>query len=146
MKRNAIIVELNGNTATASKSFLKKASVFGSEEYKLFREFRAQNPNVQVVAKTIKKNPDKKTYRNMTYANMREFIKIKEREALPELDKQISASKVQENPYRAVLAWFIQRFPKYDEYREFWKDKAVEQEAEGADIAPELTLTERKAS
>ena len=146
MKRNAIIVELNGNTATASKSFLKKASVFGSEEYKLFREFRAQNPNVQVVAKTIKKNPDKKTYRNMTYANMREFIKIKEREALPELDKQISASKVQENPYRAVLAWFIQRFPKYDEYREFWKDKAVEQEAEGADAAPELTLTERKAS
>lgn len=146
MKRNEIIVELNGNTATASKSFLKKASVFGTEEYKMFREFRAQNPYVQVVAKTIKKNPDKKTYRNMTYANMREFIKTKEPGMLSELDEQINLSKVQVNPYRAVLAWFIQKFPKYDEYREFWKDKAVEQEAEGADTAPELTLTERKAS
>ena len=73
MKRNEIIVELNGNTATASKSFLKKASVFGTEEYKMFREFRAQNPYVQVVAKTIKKNPDKKTYRNMTYKKLREY-------------------------------------------------------------------------
>ena len=153
MKKSAIVIDLNGNTATASKSFLKKASIFGTPEYEIFREFRAQNPDVQVVAKTIKKNPDKKTYRNMTYKKLREYITVMAPDMLSEMERQIKVSKIQENPYRAVLAWFIQQFPDYDKYKEFWEDEKDNAQKDSSadavsekDAAPELTLTERKAS
>lgn len=48
------------------------------------------------------------------------FITEQNSELLVELRKQIKLSKVQSNPYRAVLAWFLSEFPKYDEYKEFW--------------------------
>ena len=43
-------------------------------------------------------------------------------ELLAEFEKQKALSKIQENPYRAVLAWFLKKFPNYDEYKEFFAD------------------------
>ena len=115
MKKNAIIY-IDDTTAQVTKAFEKQARIFGTEEYKVWKAYREDFPAAKMVTKTIKKNPNK----NLTYANMELFITEQNSELLVELKKQIKLSKVQSNPYRAVLAWFLSEFPKYDEYKEFW--------------------------
>ena len=119
MKKNAIIY-IDDTTAQVTKAFEKQARIFGTEEYKLWKAYREDFPAAKMVTKTIKKNPNKKSYKNLTYANMELFITEQNSELLVKLRKQIKLSKVQSNPYRAVLAWFLSEFPKYDEYKEFW--------------------------
>ena len=126
MKKNAIIY-IDETTAQVTKAFEKQARIFGTEEYKLWKAYREDFPAAKMVTKTIKKNPNKKSYKNLTYANMELFITEQNSELLVELRKQIKLSKVQSNPYRAVLAWFLSEFPKYDEYKEFWA--SIEAEA-----------------
>ena len=127
MKKNAIIY-IDDTTAQVTKAFEKQARIFGTEEYKVWKAYREDFPAAKMVTKTIKKNPNKKSYKNLTYANMELFITEQNSELLVELRKQIKLSKVQSNPYRAVLAWFLSEFPKYDEYKEFWA--SIEAEAE----------------
>lgn len=119
-KINNTIRYINDNQALVTKAFEKQARIFGTEEYKLWKAYREDFPAAKMVTKTIKKNPNKKSYKNLTYANMELFITEQNSELLVELRKQIKLSKVQSNPYRAVLAWFLSEFPKYDEYKEFW--------------------------
>ena len=104
MKKNAIIY-IDDTTAQVTKAFEKQARIFGTEEYKLWKAYREDFPAAKMVTKTIKKNPNKKSYKNLTYANMELFITEQNSELLVELRKQIKLSKVQSNPYRAVLAW-----------------------------------------
>ena len=118
--KNAITIDFENNTAIVTKSFYKAASIFGTEEYKLWKECREQNPGITMESKTIKRNPNKRTYKNLTYDNMELFITETKPDLLDELKKQIKLSKVQANRYRAVLAWFLTEFPKYDEYKEVW--------------------------
>lgn len=126
-KINNTIRYINDNQALVTKAFEKQARIFGTEEYKLWKAYREDFPAAKMVTKTIKKNPNKKSYKNLTYANMELFITEQNSELLVELRKQIKLSKVQSNPYRAVLAWFLSEFPKYDEYKEFWA--SIEAEA-----------------
>lgn len=60
--------------AQVTKSFEKNARVFGTEEYKLWREFKKDYPLAKMTTKRIKKNPNKKTNKNLTYKNMETFI------------------------------------------------------------------------
>lgn len=39
-------------------------------------------------------------------------------------------SKIQTNPYKAVLAWFLQKYPNYDEYKSFFEDADKKNETE----------------
>jgi hypothetical protein len=71
----------------------------------------------------------------MTYENMVKFIREQDNaeELLKEMKKQIALSKVQTNPYRFVLAWFMQKFVGYDEYKAYFAKVAQEATAK-ADI------------
>ena len=126
-KINNTIRYINDNQALVTKAFEKQARIFNSPEFKLWREYKAMFPEAEMVTKNIKRNTTKRTYKNLTYANMELFITEQNSELLVELRKQIKLSKVQSNPYRAVLAWFLSEFPKYDEYKEFWA--SIEAEA-----------------
>ena len=80
-----------------------------------------------MVLKSIKKNPSKKNdTKNMTYERMAIYIREQDDAAtlMVEFKKQISLSKVQTNPYRCVLAWFIQKFENYDDYKIFFAEEA----------------------
>ena len=110
-----------------TKEFAKNARIFGTPEYKLWKEIKADCPKAEMVLKSIKKNPNKKNdTKNMTYERMAIYIREQDgAEALMiEFKKQISLSKVQNNPYRSVLAWFIQKFENYDSYKNFFAEEA----------------------
>ena len=45
---------INDNQAQVTKAFAKKAQIFGTEEFKLWREYLAYYPEAKMVPKTIK--------------------------------------------------------------------------------------------
>ena len=93
-------------------------------------------PKAEMVLKSIKKNPSKRiSTKNMTYERMAMFIREQNdaEKLMAEFKKQIGLSKVQTNPYRSVLAWFIQKFEGYDDYKSFFAAEA-EKKAQAEDI------------
>lgn len=111
-----VIKMISETEAQVTKAFAKNAVIFGTDEYKLWKEYRKDFPDAKMVTKTIKKNPEKKTYKNLTYKNMELFIKVQPVEKdennnaidyMKEFERQKLMAKVQANPYKAVLAWCI---------------------------------------
>lgn len=126
MKKNAPRF-VDDTHVLVTKDFAKNARIFGTPEYKVWKEIRLDCPTAEMVTKTIKKNPDKKTStKNMTYENMAIYIREQGNAAalMVEFKKQIALSKVQTNPYRCVLAWFRKTFENYDSYKAFFGAEA----------------------
>lgn len=107
MKKNNIEFT-SETTAVTSKSFLKEAKVFGTKEYYILKKFKAENPDVVVSAKTIKKNPDKESYKNLSYSNMVAYISelTNKAELIDEFERQKRMAKIAKNRYRYMLNWF----------------------------------------
>ena len=123
--RSSEILIIDDTHAQVTKAFQKKAVIFGTAEFKLWREYVAMFPNATMVTKEIKKKDDKRTYKNLTYKNIRDFLALQDNgnALLMEFERELKLAKIQESPYRAVLAWFYKKFPNYDEYKDFFKDK-----------------------
>lgn len=126
---------ISDTEALVSKAFAKRAVIYKTEEYILWHDFLKDYPNAKMVTKTIKKNSKKRTYRNLTYVNMARYIKVNDPKLLTEFEKAKDSASAQENPYRAVLAWFLEKFPNYDDYKKFFEDKTAESEAAEDSIA-----------
>ena len=108
MKKTSTITIINETTAIVTKKFYNQSMIYGTEEYKIMRTFKIENPGVTITVKKIKKNPDKETNKNMTYENMRLFIKTlpNQTELLAGFELQIERSCIKANRYRYVLDWF----------------------------------------
>lgn len=108
--------------AQVSKAFAKKAVIFGTEEFKLWYEYKKLYPDAHMEVKKIKKNPLKQnTTKNLTYRNMAIFILEQDNsdELMEEFKSTYKQSKVQANPYRYVLAWFLGKFENHNSYMDF---------------------------
>ena len=140
--KNAIIY-INDTEAQVTKAFAKQARIFGTPEYKLWKEYRKDFPEAQMVTKTIKKNASKRTYKNLTYANMERFLKSQENgeELLKEFNIKKEVAAIQQNPYRAVLAWFLQTFPDYDNYKAFFTGEDIENEEASVNVTLMKSVT-----
>lgn len=124
---------IDEKTAQVTKAFQKNASIFGTDEFKLWREYLTYYPEAKMVTKTIKKNPNKLNItKNMTYENMAAFIREQDdaEAVMAEFKKQINLSKVKANPYRAVLAWFKKKYSDVNDYMDFFEELAAKKAAE----------------
>ena len=139
--RSSEILIIDDTHAQVTKAFQKKAVIFGTAEFKLWREYVAMFPGAQMVVKSIKKNENKRTNKNLTYKNIRAFLALQDngKELLMEFERELRLAKIQESPYRAVLAWFYKKFPNYDEYKDFFKDKE-ESESNSESSTPATVL------
>ena len=135
MKKNAPKF-IDDTHVRVTKQFAKNARIFGTPEYKMWKAIKEDCKGAEMVIKTIKKNPNKQTStKNMTYEHMAIYIRQQDgaKELMVEFKKQVALSKVQNNPYRCVLAWFIQKFENYDDYKTFFEEEA-KKEAKKKDI------------
>ena len=132
MKKNAIIY-IDDTTAQVTKAFEKKACVFGTEEFYQWREYKAILPNAMMINKSIKKNPNQKTRRNMTYDNMKAYINTlteeEAKKALAEFDTIQKRAKIQKSPYQYVLSWFEAKFEGFNDLEQFMNQKEAERKA-----------------
>ena len=117
MKTTNTIRYIDDKNAQVSKTFAKKACIFGTEEFRLWREYKAIFPEAQMITKEIKKNPDKKTYKNLTYKNIEKFLRLQDNadNLIAAFNKQKELAAIQVSPYHAVLDWFLEQFPNYDQ-------------------------------
>ena len=112
---NYFIDQLN-STIILTKRFYKAASVLNSPEYKELMQARRDNPDFTIVLREIKKKEGKKSYRNLTYGNMRTFIENYETDdgvradRIKEFEKVKDLSKVQSGPYAYVKTWFLKMY------------------------------------
>ena len=139
--RSSEIRYVSDEKAQVTKAFQKKAVIFGTAEFNLWREYVAMFPGAQMVVKSIKKNENKRTNKNLTYKNIRDFLALQDNgnALLMEFERELKLAKIQESPYRAVLAWFNKKFPNYDEYKDFFKDKE-ESESNSESSTPATVL------
>ena len=128
------IVYVSETEAQVTKAFQKQARIFGTEEFKLWREYLDVFPNAKMTTKSIKKNPDRKTNRNLTYQNMEKFLGT-----LPEAEELLTQFKViktrsctQNYPYRFVLEWFEEKVSGYESYGSFIQE--VEEKRRAAEV------------
>ena len=145
MKKNAIIINIEDNTATVTKDFMKKSCIFGTEEYKIMRQFRAENPDIHVDVKKISRNSNKTTYKHLTYENIVVFIKTQDNasELLEGFETAKARSGIQSSPYRAVLAWFLKTFPDYDSYKDFFENLGKNKDNDESKV---VALDEKKSA
>lgn len=133
--RNTIKI-INESEVLVTRDFQKKAMIFGTEEYKLWKDVLNDFPSAKMSTKKINKNPNKRTYKNLTYVRIEKFLMTQDNseELLKEYSTAREQAVIQASPYRAVLAWFLQKYPNYDDYKGFFEtDKKEHNEKQNND-------------
>ena len=129
MKNRQIILTEEGN-GLVTKAFSKQARIFGTPEYKMWKQFVADNEGAEMEIRTVKKNTQSDKYcKNLTYKNMREHIETfekdkEEKKLIEEFETILIRSKVQVNPYKYVVNWFKATFPNYKEIQQSFEEKS----------------------
>lgn len=127
-----IKIDVEKNEIYVSKAFQKQATIYGTPEFRQWREIRNEFSGIMMVV--VKSNRTSDLY-NTTYAKMEKYINTFDNaEAiLAEMKKVRERSKIQRNPHRYVLAWFESTFPNYKTSDIFQED---EQTVDGSKVVP----------
>ena len=119
MKTRAYVYEPSKNTLTITKAFEEKLQNPNSEEYKIFRAIKADNPAITIRMRTHKtKAGYVNQYSKLTYKHMEAYIRlVPKAEELLEVFNTLRtcAQLFEKSPYTAVRKWFADQCPKYRE-------------------------------
>ena len=74
MNKKLKTIDHSMKTITVSKDFLQKAGQFGTPEFREALLMKEDFPDYTLVERKIKRNPQKRTYGNLTYERMESFI------------------------------------------------------------------------
>ena len=130
--KNQISVNERKHALEITKTFSKKASIFGSDEYKKLRDAKLQNPNYRVV---VKSTPKKRLEERISMKDIEMYIcerggnNCAEMKALLQLRGLIvnedgSKTRVNESAsFHAIKKWF---FTTYSELATTERDKAIQ--------------------
>lgn len=131
-QKNGYQINFVTNTVTVTRKFLEEASLIGTDAFNIMLQLRQMNLTIVVKAPAKKKN------KALTYAKMQKFISC-----LDEADKYQTMfdavrkeSKGMPAPYKYVVSWFYNTFPKYGQMPEHDADmRIVNTPAEYQDVA-----------
>lgn len=146
MKTN-ITVNAIDKSISVSKAFYKKASQYGTPEYKELRNAMQENPNFDIVFKTI----EKKTYHGLDMKRMEAYIKT-QANSEEHLKTFIQVQKVAEakgSKYPLTKKWFLETFPQYksDEVCKSEAEALANTEEQSSNkTAQALSVSEEKAA
>lgn len=145
--RNTLRLDHNKNLIIMDRTFAKLAQDTFSDEYKHLQMVRADYPTYRVVRKTIKKNPDKETWKGLTYEYMLNYIITHEtnetrEEVLKEYRelKLISECHAKAKRYPVIKNWFLNKYPAIKEFGMPKEEttEAVEKETGYEEVMPAL--------
>ena len=101
------------------RTFAKNAQNTYSDEYAHLQEVRRDYPNFKVIARTIKKNDNKISYKGLTYDYMKNYILKngsyeKRVECLAKFEALLEISKCHSNArrYPTIKKWFLETYPE----------------------------------
>ena len=121
--KNTLKINHAKRTIIMDKTFAKLAENTFSEEYRHLQNVRTDYPTYTVVRKTIKKNPDKETWKGLTYDYMINYIITHEtadtrKAVLDEFSelKLISECHAKSKRYPVIKNWFLNKYPAIKEF------------------------------
>ena len=115
MNNNPYKIDYIKNTITASKKFLKAASVYGSTEYKTMIQLRTDFPTFTFEEKQISQKKGKQSYKNLTFEKMREHIILcQDGNRLKQFDYLMVFYETHRNRYAKIKSWYLEQYK--DEY------------------------------
>ena len=120
MKQNQnYSIDHSNRKIIVTKSFLKAAGVIGSPAYTELMKVRKENLGYDVKEREIAKRQNKISYRDLTYENMEEYIKEREKEnaqiVLNEFKRVQELGKIYKTAYFSAKSWFLARYK--DEFK-----------------------------
>lgn len=122
MKKNAITLNPINETIGVTKAFYQKACIYGTDEYYLLKQARAEEPEYTIVFKSSKKN----SYNNLDYKSMEAHInhtfkddKEALKAAIAEYAEMKEYAKARKSAYPIMKKWFLEKYK--DEYNEIIK-------------------------
>ena len=121
MKNNTYKIDFVNNTLTMSKAFEEALNNPASEEYKLVKQLRDDFPGLTIIRKTRRAPKKARPTKNLTYKHMEQYMSVFKNadELLAQFKVVKECSKQQPSPYKFVLDWFKNQFPKYKELPDF---------------------------
>lgn len=135
--KNTLKIDFAKEQIIMDRTFSQKVTDTSSAEYRHLQEVRRDYPDFKVVLRKIKKNPNKETYKGLTYDYMKDYILTHEDEenamiVLAEFSemRQISRCHSQAKRYPVIKNWFLEKYP---EIKNFGETVSISEEDELAE-------------
>ena len=121
--KSPITIDFVNSIIIVNAAYAKKASNPFSQEYEQLQRVRADYPTYAVITRTIKKNPEKESYKGLTYDYMRAYIMSHE-EGMNRINVQmefdelllISQCHSSGRRYPVIKNWFLNKYPEVRDY------------------------------
>ena len=121
--KNVLKIDFAKKQIIMDRTFAKNSTDTRSEEYAHLQRVRADYPNFTVTTRSCKPNPEKESYRGLTYAYMEDYIISTESkdtvlEVLDEYNRLrlIAECHSKSRRYPAIKRWFLARYPEVAEF------------------------------
>ena len=117
IKMNACEANHENNTILCGKTFMKKASKYGTAEYNEFVGMKRDFPTYKVVVVEPKKAEGKMSLKGLTREFMEHHIITRFGEGSDEHKdflNQMRMSNAYTNPYMYMRKWFVNKYPNWD--------------------------------
>lgn len=121
--KNTLTLKHEKHQIVMDRTFAKNAENTRSPEYAQLQQVRKDYPTFEVVTKKIKKNPNKETYKGLTYDYMEFYIMTHESKetvskVLEEFEelKLISLCHSKGKRYPVIKKWFLEKYPVIENF------------------------------
>ena len=140
--KNTLRFDHDARCIVMDRTFYKNSSNIRFEEYAMLQRARQDYPTYTPVIKRIKRNPNKETYKGLTYAYMERYIESHDNadEIMAEYKEKrlISECHGKARRYPAIKKWFLEQYP---EIEQFGKEESSEESATGVGAKYEAVMT-----
>ena len=117
--KNTLKINHENKTIVMDRTFAKFAENTRSDEYAHLQQVRRDYPDYAVTTRTIKRNPEKETYKGLTYEYMEDYILRHESEEnalaiIKEFNELRTISKCHKQGlrYPTIKKWFLEKYPE----------------------------------
>ena len=118
--KNTLRFDHNARCIVMDRTFYKNSSNIRFEEYAMLQRARQDYPTYTPVIKHIKRNPDKETYKGLTYAYMERYINSHANadEIMAEYNelRLISECHCKARRYPKIKKWFLKKYPEVEKF------------------------------
>ena len=123
--KNALYIDFANDKIVMTTTFAKKCQNTASAEYAQLQSVRRDYPTFAVTTRKIKSNPNKETYKGLTYSYMESYIKahddenksiMAEYEMLRGRSQEAQEALAEGCSYIEIKAWFLNKFPAIAEF------------------------------
>ena len=118
--KNTLRFDHDARCIVMDRTFYKNSSNIRFEEYAMLQRARQDYPTYTPVIKRIKRNPNKETYRGLTYAYMERYIEGHENAEANMAEyrelRLISECHCKARRYPKIKHWFLKKYPEVENF------------------------------